>query len=327
MLKKRREDAETDQEEDSEPRRTAPSTWLEVPNGENHGEAARGASGSASGYHRVLGGRMAPARRTTMKTPVPDKGGGVQKGERQSVQVIARAASILRALERNPEGLSLGEIAKLVDLSRSTVQRIVDALDREQLVLASSMGRGVRLGPALLRLAGATRFEIGEMARDTMEALSKETGETVDLSVLDNEKIVFVHQVVGSHLLRAVSAVGEAFPLHCTSPGKAFLASLDDVKLAKLRKKMKLTRFTPNTIVTWSGLDRELEKVRQTGIGVDREELTLGISAVAVVLRGPTGDLAALSLPVPTQRFETNEAEVTRALVAHGRDLQERLRR
>lgn len=103
MLKKRREDAETDQEEDSEPRRTAPSTWLEVPNGENHGEAARGASGSASGYHRVLGGRMAPARRTTMKTPVPDKGGGVQKGERQSVQVIARAASILRALERNPE--------------------------------------------------------------------------------------------------------------------------------------------------------------------------------------------------------------------------------
>ena len=90
---------------------------------------------------------------------------------------------------------------------------------------------------------------------------------------------------------------------------------------------MKLTRFTPNTIVTWSALDRELEKVRHTGIGVDREELTLGISAVAVVLRGPTGDLAALSLPVPTQRFDTNEAEVTRALVAHGRDLQERLRR
>lgn len=155
-----------------------------------------------------------------MKNPGPLKGGEPPKAERQSVQVIARAASILRALERSPEGLSLGEIAKLVDLSRSTVQRIVDALDREQLVLASSMGRGVRLGPALLRLAAATHFEIGEMARDTMEALAKETGETVDLSVLDNEKVVFVHQVVGSHLLRAVSAVGEAFPLHCTSPGR-----------------------------------------------------------------------------------------------------------
>ncbi|MRR12566.1 IclR family transcriptional regulator, partial [bacterium] len=239
------------------------------------------------------------------------KGGEPPKAERQSVQVIARAATILRALERNPEGLSLGEIAKLVDLSRSTVQRIVDALDRERLVLASSMGRGVRLGPALLRLAAATHFEIGEMARGTMEALSRETGETVDLSVLDDDKIVFVHQVVGSHALRAVSAVSEAFPLHCTSPGKVFLASLDEVKLARLKKRIKLTRFTPATIVSWSALEKELETVRRTGIGADREEYTPGISAVAVLLEGPTGDLAALSVPVPTQRFESNEREIT----------------
>lgn len=295
-----------------------PSTWLDV----------RGASpATGPGYHRVLGGRLAAARRSKMKSPGPVKGQSAPRGERQSVQVIARAASILRALERNPEGLSLGEIAKLVDLSRSTVQRIVDALDREQLVLASSMGRGVRLGPGLVRLAAATRFEIGEMARETMEAISRETGETVDLSVLDNEKIVFVHQVVGSHLLRAVSAVGEAFPLHCTSPGKAFLSALDEVKLGRLRKKLKLVRYTPRTIVSWTALDKELQKVRETGTAVDREEFTGGISAVAVLLTGPTGDLAALSVPVPTQRFEENEAEVTRVLVESARQLQERLRR
>lgn len=300
------------------------SGWKSV--GDERAAGPGGERGPAGGYHRVLGGEIKPGRRSTMKSPGPVKGGEPPKAERQSVQVIARAASILRALERNPEGLSLGEIARLVDLSRSTVQRIVDALDREQLVLASSMGRGVRLGPALLRLAAATHFEIGEMARDTMEALSRETGETVDLSVLDDEKVVFVHQVVGSHLLRAVSAVGEAFPLHCTSPGKAFLAGLDDVKLARLRKKLKLTRFTPATFVSWNALEKELEAVRRTGVAVDREELTPGISAVAVLLKGPTGDLAALSVPVPTQRFETNEAEVTRALVAHARSLQERLR-
>ena len=301
------------------------SGWKAV--GDDAVAGPRGGWGSSGGYHEVLGGHLKPGRRSTMKNPGPLKGGEPPKAERQSVQVIARAASILRALERNPEGLSLGEIAKLVDLSRSTVQRIVDALDREQLVLASSMGRGVRLGPALLRLAAATHFEIGEMARDTMESLSKETGETVDLSVLDDEKVVFVHQVVGSHLLRAVSAVGEAFPLHCTSPGKAFLAGLDDVKLARLKKKLKLPRFTPATIVSWSALEKEIDGVRRTGVAVDREELTPGISAVAVLLKGPTGDLAALSVPVPTQRFDTNEAEVTRALVAHARDLQERLRR
>lgn len=287
---------------------------------------AAASDGDGNAYHRVLGGRIAPGRRSTMGNTGSPKGGEPPKAERQSVQVIARAATILRALERNPEGLSLGEIAKLVDLSRSTVQRIVDALDRERLVLASSMGRGVRLGPALLRLAAATHFEIGEMARGTMEALSRETGETVDLSVLDDDKIVFVHQVVGSHALRAVSAVSEAFPLHCTSPGKVFLASLDEVKLARLKKRIKLTRFTPATIVSWSALEKELETVRRTGIGADREEYTPGISAVAVLLEGPTGDLAALSVPVPTQRFESNEREITRALVEHARGLQEQLR-
>lgn len=98
------------------------------------------------------------------------------------------------------------------------------------------------------------------------------------------------------------------------------------MKLGRLRKKLKLTRFTPATIVSWSALEKELEGVRQTGVAVDREELTPGISAVAVLLKGPTGDLAAISVPVPTQRFDASEAEVTRALVAYARNLQERLR-
>ena len=118
---------------------------------------------------------------------------------RQGIQVIARAAALLRALERRPEGLSLGELAKAVSLPRSTVQRIVDALDDEGLVLAASASSGVRLGPALLSLAAATRFHIAEAARETLEALAKECGETVDLSVLDQHKVVFIDQVAGTH--------------------------------------------------------------------------------------------------------------------------------
>ena len=50
------------------------------------------------------------------------------KATKKGIQVIARAAAVLRALENEPAGLSLGKIAQRVDLSRSTVQRIVDAL-------------------------------------------------------------------------------------------------------------------------------------------------------------------------------------------------------
>ncbi len=246
------------------------------------------------------------------------------RGERQSIQVISRAAAILRALERNPDGLSLGEIAKAVDLSRSTVQRIVDALDRENLVLAATAS-GVRLGPALLRLAAATRYKIREVARETMEALSRETGETVDLAIADNEKVVFVDQVAGTHRLTAVSAVGGAFPLHCSANGKAVLSTFDEARLQKLRKRMTLTKQTKNTITTWPALERELQRIRESGIAFDREENSIGISAIAVALHGPLGDVASISMPVPTQRFVESEAALVRAMLAHATALQRRL--
>ena len=146
--------------------------------------------------------------------------------ERQGVQVIARAAALLRALEKHPDGLSLGELARALALPRSTVQRIVDALDREGLVIAASAASGVRLGPALLALAAATRFHIAEVARQTLEALAKECGETVDLSLADQDKVVFIDQVAGTHRLTAVSALGVSFPLHSSANGKAVLAAM-----------------------------------------------------------------------------------------------------
>ena len=234
--------------------------------------------------------------------------------QRNGIQVISRAAAILRALERDPDGLSLGEIAKEVALPRSTVQRIVDALDRENLVLASSTPKGVRLGPAILRLASATRFVIRDLARQTMEALSKETGETVDLAIFDQDKVVFVDQVRGTQRLTTVSSVGASFPLHCSANGKAVLAALEGPVFTRLKKRLTLPRQTRNTIVSWPALERELEQIRAAGVAYDREENSVGISTVSVALRSPTGELAAIAVPVPAQRFAANEASLARAL-------------
>lgn len=222
---------------------------------------------------------------------------------RNGIQVIARAADILRALERHRDGLSLGEIAQLVNLPRSTVQRIVDALDHEGLVIAASPGGGVRLGPALLSLAAATTFQIAAFARPTLEELARQTGETVDLALLNHDKAVFIDQITGTQRLRAVSAVGASFPLHCSANGKAMLAAMTSAELARLRKRLDLPPLTANTITDWDSLGRELDRIRTAGVAFDREEHSIGISAVAAALRAPNGELAAISIPVPTQRF------------------------
>jgi DNA-binding IclR family transcriptional regulator len=236
-------------------------------------------------------------------------------------------ASLLRALEHHPDGLSLGELSKAIGLPRSTVQRIVDALDNEGFVLAATSYSGVRLGPALLSLAASTRFHIAEVARQTLEELAKECGETVDLSLVDQDKVVFIDQVSGTHRLTAVSAVGLSFSLHSSANGKAALAAMDDSEIDKLKRRIKLQALTPHTITTWDVLLEEIGQVRKTGLAYDREENSLGISAVAAAIRSPSGELAAISIPAPTQRFVENEAALAEALIRHARKLQQSLGR
>lgn len=261
----------------------------------------------------------------TTRMPRPRADAAAVNAAKSGVQVIARAAAVLRALKDNPAGLSLGELAKLLGLARSTVQRIVDALDAENLVIAASPTRGVRLGPALLALASATRFEIAEIARPTMLEISRECGETVDLSLLDGDKLVFVDQVAGVHRLRAESAIGVSFALHSTAPGKAMLAAMGDEALHNLRPRLKLTRHTRNTITSWGVLEQALAAVRRTGIGSDDEENSLGICALSVALVLPNGDLAAVSVPVPTQRYAGSRSRIESLLRAHCSKLQQAL--
>jgi DNA-binding IclR family transcriptional regulator len=268
--------------------------------------------------------KLLPRQASHMSADEPNDS---QAQERQGIQVIARMALLLRALERHPDGLSLGELSKAIGLPRSTVQRIVDALDNEGFVLAATSYSGVRLGPALLSLAASTRFHIAEVARQTLEELAKECGETVDLSLVDQDKVVFIDQVSGTHRLTAVSAVGLSFPLHSSANGKAVLSAMDDSEIDKLKRRIKLHALTPNTITTWDGLLEEIGQVRKTGLAYDREENSLGISAVAAVIRSPSGELAAISIPAPTQRFVENETALAASLIRQARKLQQSLGR
>jgi DNA-binding IclR family transcriptional regulator len=224
-------------------------------------------------------------------------------GARQGIQVIARAAAILRALENERDGLSLGKIAERVNLPRSTVQRIVTALAEEQMVIAATPNARVMLGPAILRMATNTHFDFGQFMRPHLEALAHKTGETVDLSMLQGDKMVFVDQIISTqHRLRAVSAIGASFPVFSSANGKAALSLLDNEDIEKMLKG-KLFEETPHTIRSVGELIAEIEVVREESIAVDNEEHTEGICALGTAFRDPVGRVFAVSVPVPTARF------------------------
>ena len=248
---------------------------------------------------------------------------GTNAIEKSQVQVIARAAAIMRALEDTTTGLCLGEIALKVGLARSTVQRIVAALETEKLVVPASPAGRVRLGPAILRLAGSVRTDFATLAKPYLVELSKELHETVDLASIKGDHLVFIDQVIGSQRLRTVSAVGEAFPLYCTANGKAYLAELADSEIEALVGKAYKAR-TPKTLTKISQLLDDVRVIRQNGYAIDREEHAPGICAAGVAMRDMLGNYVAISVPVPAQRFESEAAKICERLLATKRLLENR---
>jgi DNA-binding IclR family transcriptional regulator len=248
----------------------------------------------------------------------------IDTNEKSQVQVIARAAAILRALENENAGLSLGQIAQRVDLARSTVQRIIAALEVEKLVIAATPNGRMRLGPAILRLAASVRTDFVSLARPFLVALSKELGETVDLSTVKKDQVVFIDQVTGPHRLQTVSVVGDAYPLYCTANGKAYLAQLDDAAIIELIGR-KYPRRTKQTRATFADLAVDLKAARQAGVAFDMEEHSSGVCATGVALRDAVGNYVAISVPVPSQRFKEEYRTIARRLLETKSELEQRI--
>jgi 3-phenylpropionate/trans-cinnamate dioxygenase ferredoxin reductase component len=165
--------------------------------------------------------------------------------------------------------------------------------------------------PTLVRTVRPLR----DALRPVLVSLQRDLDETVDLAVLDGPHARFVDQMAAPHRLRAVSAVGAAFPLHATANGKALLAALPLGRAIEILPA-DLEPLTRQTITSRGALLEHLEQIRAGGVAYDREEHTEGICAVGAVVHGPGGEpLGAISIPVPAHRFAAAEDRITRRLL------------
>lgn len=242
---------------------------------------------------------------------VPDASGSAVPG---GVQVIARVAEMFRALDGEPWGLTLTQLAKQLGLPRSTVHRLVGALATEGLLMSAATAGRVRIGPEFVRIASGSRLELRQQLEPLMRRVFDAIGETVDCGVLEGDHVRVVSVIPTQHQLRAVAEVGVAFPLHCTSKGKAMLAELDDDAIREVLPP-KLERFTALTKTTRSELMQEIAEVRRTGVAFDIEEHVEGVCAAAIAAHDPFGSLFAVSVPTPSQRFPGERDAIVRALL------------
>ncbi len=232
----------------------------------------------------------------------------------QGIQVIHRAAEILRILAKDSGGLSLGQIAAQVQLPRSTVQRIIATLSAEDLVAIGTNSGGIRLGPEIQNLARTVISTPRERFQPVLKAIAKATGETVDLAVLRGDKMLFIDQVIGDQRLRTVSSIGETFPLCVTANGKAALACLDEFDATNLIMAEQRELAPKDRRLT--ALLSEVASIRAGKLARDLGEHTEGISALGFGIADNSGEIFAVSLPVPSSRFERHESRLADAMRA-----------
>ncbi|MDI1332444.1 IclR family transcriptional regulator [Pseudomonas sp.] len=229
------------------------------------------------------------------------------------IQVIARACSVMRALGSHPRGLSLGAIAQEVGLARSTVQRIVRALESEAMVEPIRPGSGFRLGPALAQLIHQTHTDIISIARKSLEELSQQLNESVTLSCISGQQTNVIDRVIAEHELRVVFPMGRSMPMHATADGKVLLSTLNDEQIVEVlgESPQKLTDATHDT----QSLLSEMVQIRENGFATDHQEHTIGISACSILIPTFMG-AHAVTVVAPTSRFQMRCEEFRHALEA-----------
>lgn len=223
-------------------------------------------------------------------------------GERS---VLLRAAHLLNSFDADQPVLQLCELVDRSQLPKSTVHRLA-----EQLVHLGWLERspfGYRVGVRLFEVGGlADRYRVlRNRAIPHLQQLSAATGLAVQLGVLDGSDVVYLERV----LVRGFELPnrdGGRMPAYCTALGKVLLAFGSAAEVDDIMQR-KLSHLTPRTMANPSDLFNELARVRSTGFARDHEEAFVGVSCLAVPLRGSGRAIAAISACGPPGRVSIEE--------------------
>ena len=228
------------------------------------------------------------------------------------VQSIDRIFLIIELLSMHPRGISLTEICTATSLPKGTVSRMLSALISHGYAVQEIDTKRYRLTMRMFEIGSRVTgsANILSVARPYLESLSNVSGEAVHLVSRVNDEVVYLYKEEASNsIVRMSSFVGLRNPMYCTGVGKSILAFLPDNEIRSIWQRTTPVRFTPKTITTLSGLEKEIQRIRQRGYAIDDEEHEAGVRCIAAPILNFSGNpVAAISLSAPAIRL--NDAEI-----------------
>jgi DNA-binding IclR family transcriptional regulator len=242
---------------------------------------------------------------TMLDQVMPPQENATREKSVAAVQSVDRALTVLEIIGKaGTAGVS--EIAVELGVHKSTVSRLIAVLEARGFVEQLSERGKYQLGFSIVRLAGSTtaRLDLAKLSQGVCDGLAQMSGETTNVAILDGPRVINVVEAIGPAEVALRTWVGQTCPAHATSSGKALLSGLSPDAVHDLIGP-DLEGFTAHTIADLDSLDAELERVRATGWASVREELEIGLNAVAAPVRDADGSVvAALSVSGPAYRLD-----------------------
>jgi IclR family transcriptional regulator, KDG regulon repressor len=199
------------------------------------------------------------------------------------VRAVERALDILLCFTPEEPNRSLTQISECVHMSKTTVHRLLGTLENKRFITRDKVTGLYRLGFRFIEMASLVLHdvELHRWALPYLQRLSDECGETVDLSILDGDQVVYLQVIESPQRVKLAAAVGQRLPAFCTASGKALLAHLPEEQVRKILGE-NITKYTGSTPVSVQEIMESLRVTRERGYAISEQEYESDINAVAV---------------------------------------------
>ena len=240
------------------------------------------------------------------------------------IQSLARGLNVLQAFSAERPEMTLTQVARVTGMNLAAAQRFTDTL-LQLGFLQRDQNKRFYLGPRVLSL-GFSYINGSALRRQAEKLISRfasRINRTVNLSVLDQDELIFVYRWEQQRFLMYDLHAGSKMPAHCTASGKLLLAALPDGELSGRIKSMRLSRFTRHTITDPERLWQELRRIRRQGYSICHQELSLDLCSVSAPVLDQEGRAQAavnVSLRAEEARGDFLD-KIIKQLLDLGRDI------
>ena len=236
---------------------------------------------------------------------------GARERSEYSVQAVTNAIRILEALGEAEHEQSIPELCTKLDLTKSNVNKLLATLERFGYIDSNKYTGNFRLGVKTFQISQAyiNKLSLTEIALPLQKELRDKVNESVYISVLRKDNIVYLSVVETDAPVRVMPRIGNVGSAYATATGKIQLAYQEEREVETLYAE-PFAAYTENTIRTMDVLLKELAVIREQGYALDNEEYEMGVRCLAAPIKNFMGNvIAGISISSPIERMSEARVE------------------